>query len=113
MSTAAQKRGVASDPNAKPKAEMIAELKAEMIAQLKALKDPKQQKNASRLEKLINEGHLPNSKNPVLYAIDGKACLGTVAEYDRERKQNPEAKHLCLVGGWIYSEYFWNTTNPY
>lgn len=100
MSTAAQKPGQALDPNAKLKAKMIAELH-DLVK-----KDPEQGKNAASLQQLITQGHLPNSKKPVLYAIGGKAGLGTVTEYGNKWKQNPKAKQHCFVGGWIYSEYF-------
>lgn len=93
MSTAAKKPVQTSDPNARLKAKIIAEL------QNLVKKDPGQKANAASMQQLITEGKVPNSTKPVLYAIGGKAFLGTVTKYGNKWKQNPKAKQHCFVGG--------------
>lgn len=66
-----------------------------------------QKPNLTALKKFVKDGKgLPNSRKPVLYALDGTAGLATVAAYvktlQKARASNPKAVALCYVCDWTY-----------
>ncbi|KAI7772934.1 hypothetical protein LA080_012979 [Diaporthe eres] len=61
-------------------------------------------------------GRLPNGRKPVLYAIGGKAGLGTVDDYDKElekrQKQDPKVKHHYYNNQAQLAQYVYCDRSP-
>lgn len=84
---------------------MAAQISSILDAHLK--KAPAQKKNVEAMNKFITgDKNLPNSKTPVLYAIDGKVGLANITDYAKilrdARAKNSKAVVHCYVGDWFF-----------
>lgn len=70
-------------------------------------KAPQQRENVAAMKQFMKDTNtIPDSKKPILYAIDGKAGLATVTTYGETlqavRAEKPEALAHFFVCYWIY-----------